>query len=124
MFSITCAVDAAWRAARVSCSESQLVLAGNVGGEVWADRIAGPQLELEPVGATGLFAVRGSCPVTKDERSWKNGIISVMQVQYSLVHCWLESQSSFSTSFEMCTLVSRSFLQSPSEPPDAFCLVF
>ena len=103
-----------------------MVLAGDVGGQVWVwvDQVAGPQLELEPVGATGLVAVRGSCPVTKDERSWKNGIISVMQVQYSLVHCWLESQSSFSTSFEMCTLVSRSFLQSPSEPPDAFCLVF
>ena len=57
MFSITCAVDAAWRAARVSCSESQLVLAGNVGGEVWADRSAGPQLEPKPVGAACLVAV-------------------------------------------------------------------
>ena len=65
-----------------------MILAGNVGGKVWADRIAGPQLELEPVGAAALVAVRGSCPGTKDERSWKKRVFAfVVQDQYLLVHC-------------------------------------
>ena len=46
-----------------------------------------------------------------------------MQVQYSLVHSWSASHTSSSTSFEMCSLVSRSFLQSPSEPSNALSLV-
>ena len=99
-------------------------MAGYVGGEVWADRGAGPQLELEPVGAAALVAVRGTYPGAKDERSWKNGVISVMQDQHSLVHSWSASQSSSSTSVEISLLVSRSFLQFPSEPSDAFSLVF
>ena len=102
-------------------------MAGYVGGQVWADRGASPQLELESVGAAARVAVRGTYPGAKDERSWKNGVISVMQDQYSLVHSWSASQSSSSTfhfSTEMSSLVSRSFLQSSSEPSDAFSLVF
>ena len=89
MFNFTCAVDLAWRAPCVSCSESQLVLAGNVGGQVWVwvDQVAGPQLELEPVGAAGLVAVGGSCPGTKDERSWVKGFKFFVYDQYSLVQC-------------------------------------
>ena len=51
-----------------------MVFAGDVGGKVWADEIAGPQLELESVVAAALVAVGSSCPVSKDERSWKKGV--------------------------------------------------
>ena len=102
-----------------------MVLAGDVGGQVWVwvDQVAGPQLELEPVGATGLVAVRSGCPVTKDEWRWKEIRINfVMWDQYSHVHCWSASHSF--TSVKLCTLESISFLQCPSEPSDNFSLVF
>ena len=80
MFSFTCAADVAWRAHFVSCSESWLVLAGNVGGQIWADRGAGSELESEPVVAAGLIAVWSGCPVAKYEWSWKKDIIKLCQV--------------------------------------------
>ena len=49
---------------------SLFILAGYVGGQVWADRGAGPPLELESVGAAARVAVFGRCPGAKDERSW------------------------------------------------------
>ena len=64
---LTCTVETAWRAPHVSCSESELVLAGNVGGKVWADGSAGPGLQPEPFCSTGLVAVGSACPGTKDE---------------------------------------------------------
>ena len=48
-------------------------MAADVGGKVWADQVAGPLLDLEPVVAASLVAVEGSCPGTKDERSWEKG---------------------------------------------------
>ena len=54
----------------------------------------------------------------------KKVLISAIKVQYTLVHCWPASQSSSSTSFKMSSLVSKSFLQSPSESSLAFSLVF
>ena len=74
MFSFTCAADVAGRAHFVSCSESWLVLAGNVGGQIWADWSAGSQLEFEPVVAAGLIAVWSGCPISKDEWSWKKSL--------------------------------------------------
>ena len=76
MFSFTCAADVDWRAHFVSCSESWLVLAGNVGGQIWADWSASSELESEPVVAAGLIAVLSGCPVAKDEWSWKKGFKS------------------------------------------------
>ena len=83
VFNLTCAADVAWKAPRVSCSESQLVLAGNVGRKIWADWSASSELESEPVGAAGLVAVLSSCPVAKDEWNWmkdKNTLCHVESV--------------------------------------------
>ena len=74
---ITCATNVAWRTGYVSCSESGLILAGEVGRKVRADRDAGPQLEIEPGGAAGLVANVGVHPRTKDERSCKEMILSL-----------------------------------------------
>ena len=52
-----------------------MILAGEVGRKVWTDWDAGPQLEIEPGGATGLVAVAGVNPGTKDERSCKEMIL-------------------------------------------------
>ena len=107
-----------------------MVLARNVGGKIWADRGAGSELESEPIGAAGLIAVRSNCPVAEDEWSWEKGLNQLsheknsffMWDQNSHVHCWLASHSS--TSLKMYALVSRSFLQCPSESSDNFSLVF
>ena len=71
---ITCATNVAWRAGYVSCSESGLILAGEVGRKVRADQDAGSQLEIEPGGAASLVAVGGVHPGTKDEGSCKEMI--------------------------------------------------
>ena len=75
-------------APHVSCSESELVLAGNIGGKVWADGSASPDLQPEPFCSTGLVAVGSACPGTKDERIWKEGISLVYQKR-SLLTCAL-----------------------------------
>ena len=99
-----------------------MVLAGDVGRKIWADRSASSELKSEPVGAAGLIAVWSGCPVTKDEWRWKEIRINfVMWDQYSHVHCLSASHSS--TSVEIYTLVSRSFLQCPSESSGNFSLV-
>ena len=117
----------AWWAPHVSCSESELVLAGNVGGKVWADGSAGPDLQPEPFCSTGLVAVGSACPGTKDEWIWKEGIslvyLGIRRDLYSRVHCWPTSHCSSSTFVDKhprC-LMLRFFSQYLL---DAFSLIF
>ena len=121
----------AWRAPHISCSESELVLAGNVGGKVWADGSASPDLQPEPFCSTGLVAVGSACPGTKDERIWKGGIslvlvyLGIRRDLYSRVHCWPTSHCSSSIFVERhprCPAPRpRSFSQYLF---DAFSLIF
>ena len=71
VFCTTCAINITWRTNPVSGSKSELILAGEVGRKVRADRDAGPQLEIEPGGAASCVAVVSVHPRTKDERSCK-----------------------------------------------------
>ena len=68
MFYTTCTVEDTSRAHCSSCSESDLILAGEVGRKVWADQAAGSQLEIEPVVSASLVAVVSVRPQTIGER--------------------------------------------------------
>ena len=68
IFDTTCTVEDTRRAHRSSCSESGLILAGEVGRKVWADQAARSQLEKEPVVSTSLVAVVSVRPWTIGER--------------------------------------------------------
>ena len=61
MFDTTCTVEDTRRAHRSSCSESGLILAGEVRQKVWADQAARSRLEKKPIVSTSLVAV-GSLP--------------------------------------------------------------
>ena len=68
MLCITCTVNDTSRAHCSPCSESDLILAGEVGWKVWADKAAGSQLEKEPVVSASLVAVVSVRPWTIGER--------------------------------------------------------
>ena len=68
LFDTTCTVEDTRRARRSSCSESGLILAGEVGWKVWADQAARSRLEKEPVVSTSLVAVVSVRPWTIGER--------------------------------------------------------
>ena len=68
MFDTTCTVEDTRRAHRSSCSESGLILAGEVGWEVWADQAARLRLGIEPVVSASLVAVVSVRPWSIGER--------------------------------------------------------
>ena len=72
MFDTTCTVEDTRRAHDRSCSDSDLILAGEVGWKVWADQAARSRLEVEPVVSASLVAVGSLPPWTIGERILKH----------------------------------------------------
>ena len=72
MFDTTCTVDDTRRAHRSSCSESGLILAGEVIRKVWADQAARSRLEKKPFVSASLVAVESLPPWTIGERILKH----------------------------------------------------
>ena len=72
LFDTTCTVEDTRRAHRSSCSESGLILAGEVIRKGWADQAARSRLEKEPVVSASLVAVESPPPWTIGERILKH----------------------------------------------------
>ena len=72
MFYITCTVNDTSRAHCSPYSESDLILAGEVGWKVWADQAAGSWLEKKPVVSASLVAVESLPPWSICERILKH----------------------------------------------------
>ena len=72
VFDTTCTVEDTRRAHRSSCSESGLILAGEVGRKVWADQAARSWLEKKPIVSASLVAVESLPPWTIGERILKH----------------------------------------------------
>ena len=72
VFDTTCTVEDTRRAHRSSCSESGLILAGEVFRKVWADQAARSHLEEKPFVSASLVAVESLPPWTIGERILKH----------------------------------------------------
>ena len=94
IFDTTCTVEDTRRAHRSSCSESGLILAGEVGWKVWADQAARSRLEKKPFVSASLVAVESLPPWTIGERIlkhflswfWVKRVTCALMVDITLLH--------------------------------------